>query len=36
MTCDIPGAFMQADVDEVVHVRLSRSRRWTLDSTPSM
>jgi hypothetical protein len=22
MTCDIPGAFMQADVDEVVHVRL--------------
>jgi hypothetical protein len=22
MTCDVPGAFMQVDVDEVVHVRL--------------
>ena len=23
MTCDVPGAFMQVDVDEVVHVRLA-------------
>ena len=23
MTCDVPGAFMQVDVDEVVHVRLT-------------
>ena len=22
MTCDVPGAFMQADIDEIVHVRL--------------
>jgi hypothetical protein len=22
MTCDVPGAFMQVDVDEIVHVRL--------------
>ena len=21
-TCDIPGAFMQADIDEIVHVKL--------------
>jgi len=23
MTCDVPGAFMQADIDELVHVRLT-------------
>jgi hypothetical protein len=23
ITCDVPGAFMQVDVDEVVHVRLA-------------
>jgi hypothetical protein len=23
MTCDVPGAFMQVDVDEIVHVRLN-------------
>jgi hypothetical protein len=22
VTCDIPGAFMQADIDEVLHIRL--------------
>ena len=22
LTCDVPGAFMQVDVDEVVHIRL--------------
>ena len=22
ITCDIPGAFMQADIDELIHVKL--------------
>jgi hypothetical protein len=22
VTCDIPGAFMQADIDELIHVKL--------------
>jgi hypothetical protein len=25
LTCDVPGAFMQVDVDEVIHVKLDGS-----------
>jgi hypothetical protein len=32
MTCDIPGAFMQVNVDEVVHVRLSGALATLLEN----